>query len=404
MEDGVAFIAKLFALAFCASVAVVVRELLMWRVSFFVRDNSAKQTRAPPRYQCTVRIMALRRNFERMRIAVRVSQERRKRRDQPEADEVWRDPPSAPCSKGMQSASSPSPPASILRSAFSRGRSSPAGRTSSGEKVRFQREIAKVRYYDCEAIPSHDTQLRLAAALSSAQGDVYAPTSSPASRSSSQRLGPSCSPTGACDLEWECLDEIVQSDGRVTSEAERLREVQHWLNKVQRFVATKIPDASTETKAETFRGERLAGEGQVSSPSSASLLCMEQGITALAYSVQDGAGEGVSCVAGPGRTVQLRLVTRVHNDTAPALVLELICGHSGEQLFSSRVADLIYCDPCFETRQVAFRTATPGSSWWTLEFSRSVPKPCFWSLVLADLRHSMEDRRGRLATVRAAST
>jgi len=98
----------------------------------------------------------------------------------------------------------------------------------------------------------------------------------------------------------------------------------------------------------------------------------------------------LSILPGPGRTVQLRLVIRVQNDTAPTLVLELICASSGEQLFCSRVADLIYCDPCLETRQVAFRTATPGSSWLTLEFSPSVPMPCFLSLVVADLRLSME--------------
>jgi len=208
------------------------------------------------------RIMALSRNFERMRIAVKVRRERREwrekrrtrrekwrtRRDQPEADEVWRDAPSAPCSEGdddhsgMHSASSPSSPASILRSASSlssAGGSSPASRSS----VRFRHEISELRYYDCEAGSSHDTQLQLATALSSSQGGVCAPMSSPASMSSSQRLGPSCSSTSACDLELECLNEIVQSDGRVTTEAECLRELEHWLHEVQRLLSTEIPDS-----------------------------------------------------------------------------------------------------------------------------------------------------------------
>jgi hypothetical protein len=257
--------AAIIVLAWAIWMAVVVRDLLRWRVPAFVHDNFAEQTRAPLRHQRTteetkeaVRIMASSRNLERMRIAVKVRREwrewrakQRTRRDQPEADEVWRDAPGAPCSKrnddhsGMQSASSPASPASILRSASeasslsSAGRSSPAGRRS----VRFRYEISELRYYDCEASPSHDMQLQLATALSSSQGGVYAPMSSPARMSCSQRLGPSCSSTSACDLERECLDEIVQSDGRVTTEAERLRELEHWLHKVQRFVATKIPDS-----------------------------------------------------------------------------------------------------------------------------------------------------------------
>jgi len=272
--------------------------------------------------------MALSRNFERMRMAVRARRERRERRerrDQREADEVWRDSPSALFSEGnghsgmQSSASRPSSPASVLRSASplsAAGRSSPTGRSrSSGEGVGFRHEISELRYYDCESIPSHDTQVWLATALSSSQGGVDIPTSCPAS----------------------------MSNGSVS-------ELQHH------------------------------GTGSV-------FRCVLLGN-----------------LAGPGRTVQGRLVTRVHNDTATMLVLELTCAHSGEQLFSSRVADLIYCDPCLETRQVSFRTTMPGASWWTLEFSRSVPMPCFWSLILADLRLSMEKRRGRLASVCAAST
>jgi hypothetical protein len=254
--------AAIIVLAWAIWMAVVVRDLLRWRVPVFVHDNCAEETRAPPRYQRSTegtkeaaRIMALSRNFERMRIAVKVRRERREwrenrrtRRDQPEADEVWRDAPSAPCSEGdddhsgMHSASSPSSPASILRSASSlssAGGSSPASRSS----VRFRHEISELRYYDCEAGSSHDTQLQLATALSSSQGGVCAPMSSPASMSSSQRLGPSCSSTSACDLELECLNEIVQSDGRVTTEAECLRELEHWLHEVQRLLSTEIPDS-----------------------------------------------------------------------------------------------------------------------------------------------------------------
>ena len=83
----------------------------------------------------------------------------------------------------------------------------------------------------------------------------------------------------------------------------------------------ETPNASTETRVEAFRGERLAGEGQASSPCFASYHFWNKG----------------------------QVLSRI---PCKMVLAKVVAGE--EQLICSRVADLIYCDPCLETRQVAF--------------------------------------------------
>jgi hypothetical protein len=175
VHDFGTLVAAGLVVAWAVWMGVVIRDLLRLRP---IRDDKRKQTRAPPRHQRAVseanergRIMALARNFDQLRSAVKVHQAQRKQREreQREADEAREHPPvgaadeSPPCyqsngDRGKQSASTSSLPQSALRSA-----SASSGHSTS-KRVRIL-DIVDYRSYVCET--------------------AHCPTSSAASRFSS---------------------------------------------------------------------------------------------------------------------------------------------------------------------------------------------------------------------------
>jgi hypothetical protein len=170
VHDVATLVAGILVVAWAIWMGVVIRDLLRRPFpTFGSRDDFREQACAPSRHQRTVsevnecvRIMALARNFDRLRSAVKVlrAQRERKRRKKREADEVREHPPvgaadeSSPSfqekgARGMQSASTLSLPRSALRSASASGSSTSSGRSSS-KSFRIRDDIIDCRYYCCE--------------------------------------------------------------------------------------------------------------------------------------------------------------------------------------------------------------------------------------------------------------
>jgi len=167
VHDVATLVAAILVVAWAIWMGIVIRDLLRRPFpTFGSRDGFREQACASSRHQRTVsevnecvRIMALARNFDRLRSAVKVlrAQRERKRREKREADEVREHPlvraadESSPSfqekgGRGMQSASASSLPRSALRCASSSGRLTSSGRSTS-KSVRIRDDIVDCRYY-----------------------------------------------------------------------------------------------------------------------------------------------------------------------------------------------------------------------------------------------------------------
>jgi hypothetical protein len=170
VHDVATLVAAILVVAWAIWMGVVIRDLLRRPFpTFGFRDGFREQACASLRHRRTVsevdecvHIMALARNFDRLRSAVKMlrAQRERKRRKKREADEVREHLPvgaadeSSPSfqekgGRGMQSASTSSLPRSALRSASASGRLT-SSRRSSPKSVRIRDETMDCRYYCCE--------------------------------------------------------------------------------------------------------------------------------------------------------------------------------------------------------------------------------------------------------------